>query len=243
MPTRRSREGDRVAGARIGLLLLLAAVAGCSSKSSGTPSSNEGDASGDDAGAPADATTDVAQSAEDSSSGGHEEASSDAAHSSKDANADGASVDAGDAPAGQTGAAAYCSAVCSREAFCLDAGPDAGCVCETASIPLYRSDYVANLAACESAVSCTELLDSEGGSADSGVQGCADAVLAQVTPTAAVTAFCAQVGNSTCTEDAITDCPDQIKAYSDVTVAALASCIADPTCDDHKACLTTALTP
>jgi hypothetical protein len=255
MPTRWSGAGGCVAGARIGLVLLLAAVAGCSSKSSGSPSNNEVDASGAEASAPADATADAVQSAEDSSSSDHsspsgdqEEASSDAAHSSKDATADGATadgatVDAGDAPAGQTGAAAYCSAICSREAFCIDAGPDAGCQCETGSLSLYRSDYVASLAACESSVSCTELLESDGGSADSGVQGCADAVLAQVTPTAAVTSFCAQVGNSNCTQDAITDCPDQIKVYSNVTVAALASCIADPTCGDHTACLTTALTP
>jgi hypothetical protein len=244
---------------RIGLALLLAAVAGCSSKSSGSSPNNEesqNEAGGDDGGGPVDATTDARQTVEDSSPGGHDATSGDAAHSgdaasdAKSSDASGSSADSGapadggDAPAGQTGAtAAYCATICSREATCLDAGADAGCQCETGSLVLYRSDYVDALTACESAAVCSELLQTDGGSQDAGLQGCANAVFAQITPTPAVTSFCAQAGDSICSEDAITDCPDQIKVYSDVTVSALASCVADSNCGDHTACFQTALTP
>lgn len=250
---------------RVGLGLLLVAAVACSSKSSGSASDDESqnDAGGDDV-----ALVD-AQSAGDSSLGGHDANGGDAAHPSMDATAGDAaadashadaggsssdaghsstdaagSVDAGDSPALQTGATAtYCAAVCGREAACLDAGPDAGCTCNPGELELYRSDYVVNLAACESSATCDELLVADAGSPDAGLQACANAVLAQVTPTAAVTSFCAQVGDSTCVDDAITDCPDTIKVYSDVTVTALAACISDPTCADHQACVNTALTP
>jgi len=261
----------------MGLALILAAAVGCSSKSSGSPSTDESDASGDDAATPLDATTDAHTPGEDSSSGAQDAGSGDA-HSSTDAGKDAASdaaegdashsadaagdagatadsstsadgagaftVDAGDSPAGQTGAtAAYCSAVCGREATCLDAGPDAGCQCAPGTLVLYRSDYVTALAGCETAATCAQVLGTDGGSSDAGLEGCANAVLAGVTPTPAVTSFCEQAGDSPCSEDSVADCPDTIKVYSDVTVDALISCISDPTCANHMACLTTALTP
>jgi hypothetical protein len=155
----------------------------------------------------------------------------------------GATGDGGDAPAGQAGVNAYCSAVCGREATCLSAAPDASCTCNTGSLSLYRSDYVAELAACESTATCQEILQPDAGPADAGIEACAEGVLATLTPTAAVSTFCADVGNSTCSQDIISDCPDNIKVYSDVTVNALITCISDPTCTDHTDCYTTALTP
>ena len=149
---------------------------------------------------------------------------------------------AGDAPAGQSGANAYCAAICNREATCLDAAPDASCRCTAGTLTLYRSDYVTKLAACETAASCEELLATDGG-ADSGLETCADTALAQITPTAAVSSLCEQLGLSSCPGDVVPDCPDTFKVYSDGTVKAVSTCIADPNCNDHTGCVTTALTP
>lgn len=167
-----------------------------------------------------------------------------AAHAGDGGSDAGAPSPAGDAPAGQSGANAYCVAVCEREATCLNAPLDAStCHCSPGTLTLYRSDYVTRLAACETAASCAELLDTEAGAADSGLETCADSALAQITPTAAVTSLCTQLGLSSCPEDAVPDCPGTFKVYSDGTVNAVSACIADANCNDHAACVTTALTP
>jgi hypothetical protein len=204
-----------------------------------SPAAAAADASHPDASGSADAGVDAAHASTDAAV--NDAASTDGAVAAGDSSVP--AVDAGDSPADQTGAtAAYCAAVCESEAVCLGDPPDASCTCDPRELDLYRSDLVLGLAACESSATCAEL-ESDAGSPDAGLQACANAAQTNITPTAAVTAFCEQVGDSTCDADAITDCPDTIKIYSDVTVAALASCVADPTCGDHTACLTAALTP
>jgi hypothetical protein len=231
------------AALRVGLAFVVAiagtAAGGCSSSSqSGSPPISGADGSS--------ATTD------DGTDGGTSSSTNDAAvATASDAGSDaktpatgGDGGDGGDAPAGQSGANAYCAAVCDREATCLNVAIDAStCHCTAGTLTLYRSDYVARLAACESAASCQDLLATDGSAPDSGLDTCADSALAQITPTAAVAALCTQLGLSICAEDAVPDCPGTFKVYSDGTVNAVSACIADPNCNDHAACVTTALTP
>jgi hypothetical protein len=221
------------------LVVAMLGGAGCSGKSSGSMS---GDSESD--GAPTQQTDDENDGAVSSST--TDAAGTSDAHTTGDAKSTMAtsSADAGDAPAGQAGANVYCAAICDREAACLNVTPDAStCHCNPGTLTLYRNDYVAKLAACESAASCGDLLSTDGSAADSGLDVCAESALAQITPTGAVTAFCSQLGLSTCPNDSVPDCPDTFKVYSDGSISALATCIADPNCNDHAACVTTALTP
>jgi hypothetical protein len=208
------------------------ASVGCSGSQSGSASISGADGSSemtDDASSPGtSSSTNDAAAAHASDAGG-----SDASASST----------GGEAPAGQSGANAYCAAVCDREATCYNVALDASmCHCDAGTLTLYRSDYVTRLGACESAATCADLL-ADGSVADSGLETCADSALAQITPTAAVTSLCSKLGLSTCPEDVVPDCPGTFKVYSDGTVNAVSACIADPNCNDHAACVTTALTP
>jgi hypothetical protein len=221
-------------GLGLGFAIAASATGGCSGSSqSGSPPITDTDTDGS------------AQTPDDGSDGDTSSSTmSDAAAAHPgDGGADAQTrATAGDAPAGQSGANVYCAAVCDREATCLDAAPDASCRCSAGTLTLYRSDYVTKLAACETAATCEELLATDGGD-DSGLQTCADTALAQITPTAAVSSLCEQLGLSICSGDAVPDCPDTFKVYSDGTVNAVSACIADPTCNNHAACVTTALTP
>jgi hypothetical protein len=219
------------------------ALAGCSSRSSSagsTAGQQDGsvDMTGDDGG-------NTTSSPDGGAALSSDAASASDAHGTADAKSTTIpSGDAGDAPAGQAGANAYCAAVCDREATCLSVAVDAStCQCTAGTLTFYRSDYVAKLAACESGASCQDLLSADGSAPDSGLETCAEAALAQVTPTAAVTSLCSQIGLSACPGDAVPNCPGTFKVYSDPTVNAVSACIADSNCNDHTACVTTALTP
>jgi hypothetical protein len=224
-------------------------IAGCSSSSSGSPAPSA-DSGADSSPAMINEETDGSSDAStsetpvsDAHAGGSDAASPSDAHAAADAkNTTSPGVDAGDAPAGQAGVAAYCAAVCDRQAVCYQVALDAAtCNCsQTGTLTVYRSDYLANLAACASSASCEDLMTD---ASDSGLDTCEESALAQITPTAAVTALCTQVGLSTSCDDAVPDCPDTFKYYSDQAVNAVSACIADPNCNDHTACITTALNP
>jgi hypothetical protein len=231
-------------GQRASLALVLVsgaagAGAACSSSNSGTPSTtvNQGDDASSDTN-----PQDGGGSTDDAANAGHTSTSSDASGDAKGSSSS-TVADGGDLPAGDAGANAYCTAACDREAMCLDASADAAtCHCSPGTLVFYRSDYVSKLAACESQASCSDLItDAE--APDSGLETCAANALASTTPTAAVESLCAQIGDSTCQTDYVQDCPDTFKAYSDSTVSAVSTCISDPNCSDHQACVTTALTP
>jgi hypothetical protein len=221
----------------LSLALATTAVCGCSGSSAASASVNENDGSPMMSGDESDSA--ASSSATDGGGG----STSDAPGTADAKGTTTSGVDAGDTAAGQAGANVYCTAVCDREAACLSVAVDASmCHCSAGTLTLYRNDYVTKLAACESAASCEDLLSTDG-SADSGLDMCAESALAQITATATVTAFCSQLGLSTCAGDAVPDCPDTFKVYNDGTVNALSTCIADPHCGDHAACVSTALTP
>jgi hypothetical protein len=251
------RDSSRTA-IRVGLTFVVATAAasaagGCSGSSqsgsppiAGTNGSSQTTTGADGSSQTTTGTDGSSQTTDDGSDGGTSSSTNDAAGAHAGDGGSDATTPAtgGDAPAGQSGANAYCAAVCDREATCLNVAIDAStCHCSAGTLTLYRSDYVTSLAACESAASCQDLLATDGSAADSGLETCADAALAQITPTAAVTSLCEQLGLSSCQEDAVPDCPGTFKVYSDGTVNAVSTCIADPNCNDHAACVTTALTP
>ncbi len=233
---------NRIPAARVGIVLAVAAAAvavGCSSST--TPpagNQNPGDDASDDGAAAASSTGRLGQRRPRLGHRGERCACRRSSSTST-------SAGAGDLPAGSAGVAAYCSSTCGRLAQCLDAGGgDAStCNCTPGSLVLYRSDYVAALGACVTNATCSNLLSADAAAPDAGEAGCTIAALEQITPTAAVTAFCSQVGLSNCADDAISACPDTIKVYSDVTVNQLAACVAAPSCSTHLNCITSALTP
>jgi hypothetical protein len=239
-----NRSPNRSVRRPLPFALTMVVLAGCStgsgSHSQSTSGSQDGSSNtaGDDGGS-ANPSEDGAVPSNGADAGGASDA-----HATADAKGTTTNVDGGDAPAGQTGANAYCAAICDREAMCLSVAFDAStCHCSAGTLILYRSDYVAKLAACESGASCEDLLSDAGVAADSGLGTCAETALAQITPTTAVNSLCSQIGLSACPGDVVPDCPATFKVYGDQTVNAVSACIADSNCNDHAACVTTALTP
>ena len=162
---------------------------------------------------------------------------------------DGATVaaDAGGGAAGDAGVVTFCTQACNRAAACaamVDGGSvnSATCMsnCTTMNeagppnggdVVLYRSDYVTDLTACVVAVDCADTLS------DKAADDCQTTLAASFSPSAAVVTLCQRLEASTCSQDVTPDC------LSDATVEAITTCIADPTCTNHDACVAQALTP
>ncbi len=223
----------------VAVAMALAAAPAVACSSSSSPAAGSGpDASGttDDGGEMVDGTApsgDGASASSDAHTDGHADA-----HTT----ADGGQPDAGgDAPAGATGVASLCAATCNRLATCsgTTVTDAAACTCSASATGsqfyLYRSDYVAAVTSCVSAETCSQFLG------DAGSPDCVTSALGGITASAEVGTLCMAIGNSTCPSDATTDCPDTFKPYSDVTLAAVSACIADPTCSNHTTCLEAAL--
>lgn len=166
----------------------------------------------------------------------------------------GAGSDAGGgAAAGDPGVVTFCTQACSRATACatmVDGGSVsmATCVsnCTTMNeagppnggdVVLYRADYVANLTSCIVAVDCADTLN------DKAADDCQTSLASSFSPSAAVVTLCQKLEASTCSQDVTPDCLASFLPYSDATVQAITTCIEDPTCANHDACVAQALTP
>jgi hypothetical protein len=166
----------------------------------------------------------------------------------------GAGSDAGGgAAAGASGVVTFCTQACTRATTCaamVDGGSVnmATCVsnCTTMNeagppnggdVVLYRADYVVDLTSCIASVDCADTLN------DKAADDCQTSLASSFSPSAAVVTLCQKLEASTCSQDVTPDCLASFLPYSDATVQAITTCIEDPTCTNHDACVAQALTP
>jgi hypothetical protein len=189
-----------------------------------------------------------------SSSGSATKGADDASSADDASRADGGggAVAGGAVAAGQSGADAFCAAICHHEESCaamLDASPAGltNCVSDcqsaneapTATPPteLLRADYVSDLGACIAQASCSEALETS-------ETTCASTVVSALVPTQAVAVFCHDVETSPCVarDSGTADCVTGYLPYSDDALNAASACLADPSCGSLGACYAAAFT-
>jgi hypothetical protein len=155
--------------------------------------------------------------------------------------------------AGDTGVAQFCTQACNRAQTCaamVDGGSVNVTTCMTnctttndegppngGDVVLYRSDYVVALTACVAAADCADTLG------DKAADNCQTSLASSFAPSAAVVTLCQHLEASTCMQDMTPECLTAFLPYSDATIQAITTCIADPTCTNHDACVAQALTP
>lgn len=146
--------------------------------------------------------------------------------------------------AGDAGAAAFCSAVCSGLLAC-SAGVDAGpCHCSAGSAALERTDFVDTFTSCVQAAIAADCSDAGGA-----VQDCQVTAAASINPTPAAATFCKNLEFTLCAA-ILPDCLTNAGVYSDSTIAAFANCLpelpdadVDGGCTNFGVCLNSASTP
>jgi hypothetical protein len=168
--------------------------------------------------------------------------------------ADGGATDAGGGvAAGDAGVSQFCTQACNRAKTCaamVDGGSVNVATCMTncttnneapppngGDVVLYRSDYVTDLTSCVASADCADTLG------DKAADNCQTALASSFAPSAGVVALCQKLEASACAQDATPDCLTTFLPYSDVTIQAITTCIEDPTCTNHDACVAQALTP
>jgi hypothetical protein len=239
-----------------------ASPSGTSGAGSGSPGGkNEAGATGEGQGDDGSATgvgEDGAvsgSSPSDGSSTGN--ASNGSADGAQPKSGDGGTSVSGDAgggiAAGDAGVVRFCTQACNRAESCaamVDGGSVEVTTCMTdctsmneagppkgGDIVLYRSDYVVDLTSCIATADCTDTLG------DKAANGCQTSLASSFAPSAAVVTLCQKLEASPCAQDVTPDCLTSFLPYSDATIQAITTCVEDPTCTNHDACVLKALTP
>src|SRR5580704_9667104 len=230
-------------------------------------SSSSGNTSGPDSGAPSDEEpgsdggTAIGPGVDGGATLSDGAATSDAPKGATDGGAQPVSADGGSpaadagggAAAGDAGVNQFCTQACNRAQTCaamVDGGSVNVATCMTncttnneapppngGDVVLYRSDYVADLTSCVASADRTDTLG------DKAADNCQTALASSFAPSAGVVALCQKLEASACAQDVTPDCLTTFLPYSDVTIQAITTCIEDPTCTDHDACVAQALTP
>ena len=149
-------------------------------------------------------------------------------------------------PAGDAGAAQFCSAVCAGLYACAaDAGAlDAGsCHCTAGSAAIERTDFVDAFTSCVRRAIPADCSDAGGA-----VQGCQLAAAASIDPSPAAAVFCKNLEFTFCA-NILPDCLTNAGVYSDTTISAFTNCLpelpdadVDGGCTNFGLCLNNAST-
>ena len=153
--------------------------------------------------------------------------------------------------AGKVGVDSFCTQICGHEQTCaatMDASPAAVAACMSncqaanemkgANPPteLFRSDYVAALAACIAATACTvPVATAESDCASQVVEGTGKS--AALLPTQAAADLCHAIYSSACGPDSgAASCVSSVMLYSDTTLETARGCFSGSMCSQVDNC-------